>query len=261
MAKNSINIAFQKDLVDGYTSPSQKARVLTEQWMKCQVYCPNCGNSKLEKYPDNSKIADFRCNDCCEKYELKSSKKKFGGKVNDGEYDTMLNRLRGASVPNLFLLNYDALELEVSNLVIVPNYYFTTSIIQARKPLSKEAERGEWKGCNILIKEIPLSGRIHFIKNKSIIPKAKVMAEWKKTTFLREQKEPSAKGWLLDIMNCIEKVGRSEFDLGDMYAFEIALKEKHKDNRHIRDKIRQQLQILRDKGYLEFVGRGNYRTV
>ena len=36
-------------------------------------------------------------------------------------------------------------------------------------------------------------------------------------------------------------------------------KKLHPDNRHVRDKIRQQLQVLRDHGYLEFVSRGSYR--
>jgi type II restriction enzyme len=30
-------------------------------------------------------------------------------------------------------------------------------------------------------------------------------------------------------------------------------------NRHVRDKIRQQMQILRDMGLLEFLARGTYR--
>jgi len=30
---------------------------------------------------------------------------------------------------------------------------------------------------------------------------------------------------------------------------------------HINDKIRQQLQVLRDLGHLEFLGGGNYRLV
>jgi type II restriction enzyme len=32
-------------------------------------------------------------------------------------------------------------------------------------------------------------------------------------------------------------------------------------NNFIKDKIRQQLQLLRDKGMIEFVGRGNYKKV
>ena len=76
---------------------------------------------------------------------------------------------------------------------------------------------------------------------------------------MRDEKEISAKGWLLDTMLCVEKIGRKEFSLNEMYAFENELSKKHPGNRHIKDKIRQQLQILRDKGYLKFTGRGNYR--
>ena len=35
--------------------------------------------------------------------------------------------------------------------------------------------------------------------------------------------------------------------------------ESRTDNRHVRDKIRQQLQVLRDLGLLEFRGDGSYR--
>ena len=86
-----------------------------------------------------------------------------------------------------------------------------------------------------------------------------MLAEWKKTLFLRDEKEISAKGWLIDTMACIDKVKSKEFSLDKIYAFERELAKKHPDNRHIKDKIRQQLQVLRDKGYLRFTGGGNYR--
>ena len=60
-------------------------------------------------------------------------------------------------------------------------------------------------------------------------------------------------------MRCIEKLGKKEFVSDDVYAFENELKELHPDNRHIKDKIRQQLQILRDRKYLRFVDRGRYQ--
>ena len=80
-----------------------------------------------------------------------------------------------------------------------------------------------------------------------------------KTLFLRDEKEASAKGWLLDIIICLEKLDHKEFSLDEVYAFGNELSKKHPDNRHIKDKIRQQLQVLRDKGYLKFTSRGNYR--
>jgi type II restriction enzyme len=60
-------------------------------------------------------------------------------------------------------------------------------------------------------------------------------------------------------MICVEAIGRPEFRLEDVYAFEGALSDFYLDNRHVRQKVRQQLQVLRDRNYLEFVSRGYYR--
>ncbi|MBQ1398560.1 MAG: restriction endonuclease, partial [Clostridia bacterium] len=37
--------------------------------------------------------------------------------------------------------------------------------------------------------------------------------------------------------------------------------QKHIHNNNIEAKIRQQLQILRDKGFIEFLERGHYRKI
>ncbi|MGC8581819.1 MAG: hypothetical protein ACP5MW_05710, partial [Thermoplasmata archaeon] len=47
-------------------------------------------------------------------------------------------------------------------------------------------------------------------------------------------------------------------DFGILHRF---LAEKHPNNKHIKDKIRQQLQILRERGYLEFKGNGKYEKI
>ena len=43
--------------------------------------------------------------------------------------------------------------------------------------------------------------------------------------------------------------------------FEDHLARLHPMNKHIRPKIRQQLQVLRDHGIVEFLGKGLYRIV
>lgn len=60
-------------------------------------------------------------------------------------------------------------------------------------------------------------------------------------------------------MRCIEKIGKRKFSLDDVYAFECEFSTLHPNNKHIKDKIRQQLQILRDRGFLKFVSRGEYQ--
>ncbi len=254
-----MNIDFDKRVAVTYKSFSQQARVLTENWASKQIYCPNCGSAQLEKYSNNRPVADFFCQWCQEDFELKSKKGLIGEKIVDGAYRTMIGRLQDSNNPNLFLLNYDLQKLEVKSLFVIPKHFFVPSIIEKRKPLALTAQRAGWIGCNILLQSIPRAGKIFFIKNKIVEPKNKVLAEWQKTLFLREEKEISAKGWLLDVMTCVEKLGHKEFLLDEVYAFENELSKKHSDNHHIKDKIRQQLQVLRDKGYLEFIKRGRYR--
>lgn len=254
-----MQLTFNQQLANNYTSQSQKARILTEAWVDKVIFCPNCGHSDIDKYPNNQPVADFYCSNCKEEYELKSKQSSIGSKIVDGAYNTMIRRLQGSNNPNFFLLNYDLKSLGVKNFLVIPKHFFVPEIIEKRKPLSQTARRAGWVGCNILLNHIPQSGKIFFVRDGQVEEKGKVLSDWKRTLFLRDEKEISTKGWLLDTMLCIEKIGHKEFPLDKMYAFEQELSKKHPENKHIKDKIRQQLQVLRDKGYLEFINRGVYR--
>ncbi|MBU2614181.1 MAG: DpnI domain-containing protein [Elusimicrobiota bacterium] len=256
-----MNLKFNAELAKEYKSPSQQARVLTEDWVRHNIYCPNCGNDELNKYCDNKPVADFYCSKCKEDYELKSKKGTIGNIVMDGEYNKKMERLKEANNPNLLLLNYDKSRYEVLNFYVIPRFYFVPDIIVKRKPLSSNAKRAGWIGSNILLNKIPDSGKIALIENSSIFLKKKVLFSWEKVSFLKEQKELKTKGWILDIMNCIDKLDKKEFSLNEIYSFERSLMQKHPENKHIKDKIRQQLQVLRDKNYLKFVGNGEYRLI
>ena len=67
--------------------------------------------------------------------------------------------------------------------------------------------------------------------------------------------------WKTDIKNVLKKIPKDEFMLEDVYDFENELKMLHPDNFHIKDKIRQQLQYLRDEGFIEFIGNGVYKKL
>jgi type II restriction enzyme len=75
---------------------------------------------------------------------------------------------------------------------------------------------------------------------------------------LRPLQELSVKerGWTLDVLRVVQSLGKQEFKTSDMYEYVRHFEELHPDNRHVRDKIRQQLQVLRDRGFLSQVERG-----
>jgi type II restriction enzyme len=215
----------------------------------------------MERYPNNQPVADFFCSNCREDFELKSKKDAVGTKIVDGAYKTMIQRLQSSNNPNLFLLNYDLRGYSIKNFFVIPKHFFVPEIIEKRNALASRARRAGWVGCNILLQDIPQTGKIFYVRDGRIEPKERVLSAWQKTLFLREEKEMSAKGWLLDIMRSLEKIGKREFALDEVYAFEGELSKLHPDNKHIKDKIRQQLQILRDRGYLEFTARGQYSLI
>jgi type II restriction enzyme len=227
-------------------------------WVGRNLFCPNCGAPHVRQFPGNRKVADFHCETCAEEFELKSQKRRFGARIVDGAFGTMCERLASSNNPSLILMNYDIARFGVTDLFFVPKHFFVREIIQERKPLGPTARRAGWVGCNILLKEIPESGKIYFVRDGQTARRDLVLGQWRRTLFLREQ-SVTARGWLIEVMRCVERIGRVTFSLDDVYAFEERLAALYPGNRNVRPKIRQQLQFLRDRGFLEFTGRGRYR--
>ena len=252
-----MKLGFE-DTQTSYISGSQNARAWTERWVKNWIYCPNCGSPHLNQFPASRPVADFGCPTCAEEYELKSQKKLFGAKVVDGAFRTMCARLASTNNPNLLLLNYDLAHLSVTNVFIVPKHFFVREIIEKRKPLSATARRAGWTGCNILLSQIPASGKIYFVRDGIPQSKGAVLSQWERTLFLRKE-SAETRGWLIEVMKCVESIGKNEFTLDEVYEFEDQLHQIYPNNRHIKQKIRQQLQFLRNQGYLDFLARGYYR--
>lgn len=255
-----MDIKFNTKLSESYSSFSQITRVLTENWVKENSYCPNCGKDKLSEYPNNQPVADFFCVACNEDFELKSKNGKLGKKINDGAFSAMIERINSVNNPNFFFLTYNKRDWFVNDFLIIPKHFFQPEIIEKRKPLSSLARRAGWIGCNIDLQLIPDLGRIFLIKNSTVLNRDIVLKTWQKTVFLRE-KTAEAKGWTLDVLKCLDRISGDNFSLDDVYKFEDELKQKHQNNNFVKDKIRQQLQILRDRNIIEFVGRGKYRKI
>lgn len=227
--------------------------------MSENMYCPCCGNIVLKKFENNKPVADFYCEKCKEQYELKSSGKKIENKIVDGAYATAIDRVNSKTNPDLFVLQYA--DYGVRNLVVVPKYFFTPNIIEKRKPLTETARRAGWVGSNILYGQIPSQGKIKIITNGEIVSPELVLSEYQKASRLNID-NIEKRGWLFDVLNCVNTIPNDEFSSADIYFFEGLLKNIHPQNKNIKDKIRQQLQLLRDKGIIEFVdNRGHYRKL
>ncbi|MDP4199574.1 MAG: DpnI domain-containing protein [Bacteroidota bacterium] len=253
-------LSLQSALATNYKSNSQRARVLTEPWVEENVYCPACG-SELRRFPNGSPLADLFCPGCNEQYELKSKAGVFGSSVADGAYAKKVERLSSNTNPSLFLLSYRASDLRILSLVVIPKFFFVPRIIRDRPPLSASARRAGWIGSIIKIDQVPDVGKISMIQDGKLLHRPDVLKQWERTDFLSSRKSIERRSWLIDTLECIERIKSARFRLADVYSFEGLLSRRHPENRHVRDKVRQQLQVLRDQGLIRFLGDGLYEKM
>ena len=253
----ALRLELDPEFADGYRSPAQRARRMTEGWFARNMYCPACDSPRLAATRDNTRVVDFICPGCGAEFQLKAKRGSFGRKVVDAAYAPMVQRARENRSPHFAFLGYDSIYWRVSRLLLVPGHFITPDVIERRKALRKSARRAGWVGCNLLLERVPPDGRVGVVCENAVVPPESVRAQWARYEWLSGTR-PEQRTWTVDVLRCVRSLGKSEFTLAEVYSFEEELAASHPKNRHVRDKIRQQLQVLRDKGVLEFLGGGRY---
>jgi len=284
------------ELATAYKSGSQKAGNVTEAWGADNFYCPNCSSPKLDWLKPGTKANDYQCPSCKFWFQLKSQKTRITRTITDGAYQAMMDALREDRSPNFYFLHYDLATWTVRNLLLIPHFAFPPSAIIKRKPLSPTARRAGWVGCNFDLTRIPAEARIAIITSQPdaspapglpnprasvlecggppplfpvghgvaknmrtlIIPPEEVREKFRHIKPLAEI-PIEKRGWMLDVLNVVRKLGKQEFTNQDVYALELYFKELYPHNNFIRDKIRQQLQDLARAGFLIHAGRNDWR--
>ena len=246
--------------LEGYKSKSQRARIATEAWGLANLFCPNCESASLQDLPANTQSIDYRCGGCESPFQLKAQARFLSGRIVDAAYSAMVRAIQEDRTPNLFALEYDAREWTVKNLILIPHFAFPLSAIEKRKPLGPSARRAGWVGCNILLGAIPTDARIPIVTDGRANSAKDVRTRFETIRPL-EKLKTTQRGWTLEVLNTVRSLGKAEFSLSEIYSREGELVRLHPENHHVRPKIRQQLQILRDLGLLEFLGGGEYRLL
>ena len=127
---------------------------------------------RIESLPTNTPAHDFKCPECSgmvpvEESETRNRKDNVGRRIQqDGRGDS------AGQNPKSLALHYDAGAWSVRNLVLVPRFTYTLSVIRCRKALSPNAERHGWVGCSIVLGEIPPEAKIPVIVDGNVRPQA-----------------------------------------------------------------------------------------
>ena len=258
-------LQLDPSLSPSYRSKSQIARSVTEAWAETNLYCLACISDRIAADKPNTKVRDFTCPSCSATYQLKSKNGKHGRVVANSAFKPKIAAIDEGRAPHYIFLEYRQADWTVTGLFVVPGHFISRAVVQPRPPLGPTARRAGWVGSNIRLVAIPPEGRISIVADGSPRDTAAVRSEWKRVEFLRT--DPRAKGgWGADVLSCVRtmqrETGSREFTLQKFYArFVPELSLLHPSNQHVKAKIRQQLQVLRDGGLVEFLGLGRYQAL
>lgn len=255
-----MDLRLDPGLAASYSNRAQIARVVTETWVREQVYCPACDCDSLAPTPTGTKVVDFSCESCDETFQLKSQNRPIGSKVTDAAFGPMIERISSSSAPSFLFLHYRPDRWLVRDLFFVPRFFLSPSVIERRRALGGSARRAGWVGCNILLSSLPVDARIPVVREGTPLPQETVRDSWRRFVFLQVG-DSETRGWTTDVLACVRELRQETFTLTEVYTLEGRLARLHPRNRNIRPKIRQQLQVLRDHGVLEFLGSGRYRVL
>jgi hypothetical protein len=157
-----------------YVSKAQVARVTVETWAEHNLYCLSCSADELQRLKDNTPIADFECAECSSTYQVKAKNGRFHSKIAGAAYAPTIRALRGGTLPNYVLVEYDPRFSIVVFVSGIPGSAFTEESVVARKPLSGAAHRAGWQGCSLLIEGLP---QVRIVE-PSGLPKDGVREKW-----------------------------------------------------------------------------------
>ncbi|MCY2927094.1 MAG: restriction endonuclease [Planctomycetota bacterium] len=240
---------------DNYKSPSQRARVVTESWAAENAFCVACPSERLTRARTNTAVLDFTCPRCDAPYQLKASTRPVAKKIMDAGYEAMMRAIRRDALPHFLVMRYET--ESVRDLLVIPRFVLSPSAIEKRPPLAPTARRAGWVGCNILVTLVPPEGRIVLVDSGLPVSPDAVREQFKAVENLSTV-ATSSRGWTLDVLTGLRSLGKGAFSLQEAYGLERELARLYPRNRNIRPKIRQQLQVLRDLGYLRFRAPGQY---
>lgn len=143
---------------NNWNSESRIVGEACEEYIKNNIKCVRCKNANFEKCKTNEKSKDLVCLECNQKYQIKAkcatqkqinniiSKNQF--KTIGGEYSTTINNI-DENIDYIIIM-YEKTSYEIKNILYVKNEYINYECIIPRNPLSSNAKRAGWQGCNII---------------------------------------------------------------------------------------------------------------
>jgi hypothetical protein len=158
-----------------FVSSAQIARIALEAWASFNLYCLDCESDALDRLPNNTPVADFKCYVCDRSYQLKAKDGRFGLRITGAAYQPTIDAIGRGEIPEHVFVEFDKRFNTVVFVDAIPGRLITADRAIPRKPLAATARRAGWQGCNIIISGLPSVRVVAPVG----IERSKVREEWK----------------------------------------------------------------------------------
>ena len=242
------------------SSASQRTRVITEDGFSRFGYCLKCDSNTLTQTRAGTICQDFYCPKCEQPYELKSAKRAHTNIVQDGGYDSMMETICGENVPALMLMHYSPQWCVQGLVAIHPVFLIPDVVMKRAKPHIRPKTGKEYWMCKLNLSSVPDDGKITLISNGIVRPHVEVRRQFQESARF-ETLPVTKRGWVALVLATVRKIGKMRITNADLFSHEESMHAIFPGNSHVRDKIRQQMQVLMRLGYVERTAPGEYRVI
>jgi type II restriction enzyme len=142
-----------------FVSSAQVARLALETWASFNLYCLDCESDALDRLPNNTPVADFKCYVCDRSYQLKAQDGRFGVRIPGVAINPRFDYIRRGEMPEHILVEFDKQLNTVVFVDAIPGRLIPEDRVVPQKPLSQTARRAGWQGCSIVISALGADGR------------------------------------------------------------------------------------------------------
>ncbi len=123
-----------------------------------------------------------------------------------------------------------------------------------------QSEASRVVGCNLRLDRIPPDGEVQVIEGGVAVAKSEVRRKFQRYLPLNTL-SAARRGWAALRLRIVRSLPGRQFALSDLYARDAEFAFAYPGSRCLHEKIRQQLQLLRNIGIIRFKGNGQYELI
>lgn len=114
--------------------------------------------------------------------------------------------------------------------------------------------------CDLNLSFIPTDGKIALVTNGIVHAASDTRRQFQESARFGDVKLAD-RGWAASVLAIVRKICKPLVTNADLFAYIEELHAAYPGNNHIREKIRQQMQLLMRLGYVERISRGEYQVI